>query len=52
MAEQTTVITEAETPEAFLADRERFWSGFTHSIVLAVVAVAIVLLLMLVFLWA
>ena len=51
MAEETTVVTGAETPEAFLADREQFWVRFTHFIVLSIVVVAIVLLGMLIFLY-
>ncbi len=50
MAEQTTIVTGAETPEAFLADRQRFWNGFTRATTGAVIAVAVVLVLMFVFL--
>ena len=40
----------AETPEAFLADRERFWSGFTHFTLGCVIFVVLVLVLMAIFL--
>jgi hypothetical protein len=51
MAEQTTVVTQPDvTPEAFLADRERFWHTFTGLIALAVVLTVITLVLMAIFL--
>jgi len=40
----------AETPEAFLADRQRFWSGFTHFTLASVIFVVLVLVLMAIFL--
>ncbi len=47
----TNTMARVETPEAFLADRQRFWSGFTHftlgvviAIILLLVFLAIVLL--------
>lgn len=39
-----------ETPEAFLADRQRFWSGFTHFTLGSVIFLVILLVLMAVFL--
>lgn len=57
MAEQTTVVTQtttvatgAETPDAFLADRERFWTSFTRFTTGTVVVVVVVLVLMALFL--
>ncbi len=50
MAEQTTIATGAETPEAFLADRQQFWNGFAQFTKFAVTAVAILLILMYLFL--
>jgi hypothetical protein len=50
MAEQTTIVTGVETPEAFLADRQRFWVGFTRFTTFAVIAITILLILMAVFL--
>ena len=41
---------QAETPEAFLADRQRFWSGFTHFTLWSVIALIILLVGMAVFL--
>jgi len=47
MAEQTTTITtQEETPEAFLADRQRVWESFTQFTTFAVAAVVILLLLL------
>ncbi|MBO0711574.1 MAG: hypothetical protein J2P47_09900 [Acetobacteraceae bacterium] len=51
MAEQTRIVTETETPEAFVADRERFWVRFTHMMVGTVIAVALVLLGMLILIY-
>jgi hypothetical protein len=39
-----------ETEEAFLADRQRFWLGFTSFTFWAVVFIVIVLILMAIFL--
>jgi hypothetical protein len=39
-----------ETPEAFLADRQRFWSGFTHFTLGCVIFVVVLLILMAIFL--
>jgi hypothetical protein len=38
------------TPEAYLADRQRMWSGFTSAAVAGVIIVALVLIGMAVFL--
>lgn len=38
------------TPEAFIADRQIFWTRFTHFIVLAVIGVVILLIGMAIFL--
>lgn len=43
-------VTPVETPEAFLADRQRFWSGFTHFTLGVVIAIVILLVLMAIFL--
>ena len=45
-----TVSTGPETEEAFLADRQRFWFGFTRFTVGVVVVVVVVLILMTIFL--
>ena len=50
MADQTTLQTEVETPEAFLADRQAFWSSFTSATFAATVAVVVVLIGLAVFL--
>ena len=42
--------TRAETPEAFLADRQRFWDGFTHFTLGTVICIIILLVGMAVFL--
>lgn len=39
-----------ETPEAFLADRQRFWSSFTHFTLVSVIFVVLLLVLMAIFL--
>jgi hypothetical protein len=39
-----------ETPEAFLADRQRFWSSFTHFTLGSVIFIVVVLILMAIFL--
>ena len=46
-AHRTTPV---ETPEAFLADRQRFWSGFTHFTQGSVISIDILLILMAIFL--
>lgn len=40
----------SETPEAFLADRQRFWSGFTHFTLFAVIFIVLLLVGMATFL--
>lgn len=51
MADQTTTITsQTETPEAFFADRERFWHTFMGLVASAVVLTAIGLILLGIFL--
>jgi hypothetical protein len=50
MADQTTVVTGAETPEAFLADRQAFWHSWTHFVMASTIGVVIVLILMAIFL--
>ena len=39
-----------ETPEAFLADRQRFWSGFTHFTLGCVIFIVLLLIGMAIFL--
>ena len=41
---------QAETPEAFLADRQRFWNGFTHFTLWTVICIVVLLVGMAVFL--
>ena len=36
----------AETPEAFLADRQRFWGSFTHFTLGSVIFIIVLLVLM------
>ncbi len=55
MAEHSTLATQPagnspETPEAFLADRQRFWNGFTHFTLGSLISVVVVLVLMALFL--
>jgi hypothetical protein len=40
----------AETPEAFLADRQRFWNGFTHFTLGSVIFIIVLLVAMAIFL--
>ena len=42
--------TRSETPEAFLADRQNFWNGFTHFTLWSVIAIIILLVGMAIFL--
>jgi hypothetical protein len=44
MAEQTTIVTEAETPEAFLADRVAFWDSWKRFVVMATSAVVLIII--------
>ena len=50
MAQSPTRVVGPETEEAFLADRQRFWFGFTKFVVGNVVLIVIVLILLTVFL--
>ena len=50
MAEHTTIVTDAETPEAFLESREQFWKSWTNFVVLATSTVVLILILLAVFL--
>jgi hypothetical protein len=50
MARLPVTATGPETEEAFLADRQRFWLGFTSFTFWAVVLVVIILILMVIFL--
>jgi hypothetical protein len=43
-------VTRVETPEAFLADRQRFWGSFTHFTLGVVIAAVVLLVLMALFL--
>ena len=42
--------TRAETPEAFLADRQSFWNGFTKFTLWSVILIVLLLVAMAVFL--
>ncbi|MGE0415535.1 MAG: hypothetical protein AB7O80_01910 [Acetobacteraceae bacterium] len=46
----SSTFTGPETPEEFLAERQRLWNGFTHATTAAVVLSALTLILMAVFL--
>jgi hypothetical protein len=46
----STTFQGPETPDAFLADRQRFWSGFTSFTFGSVAFMAVLLILMAVFL--
>ncbi|HLY90326.1 MAG TPA: hypothetical protein VKQ27_15195 [Acetobacteraceae bacterium] len=54
MAEHSTTaahpLTQVETPDAFLADRQRFWSGFTHFTLGCTIFIVVLLVLMAIFL--
>jgi hypothetical protein len=53
MAEHSTTAPTtmpAETPEEFLADRQRFWDGFTHFTLGSVIFLVVLLVLMAFFL--
>ena len=39
----SSMTTRSETPDAFLADRKRFWDGFTHFTLYSVIFVVLVL---------
>jgi hypothetical protein len=46
----STQYTGPTTPEAYFADRERMWSGFTHATLAGVIFVTLLLIAMAVFL--
>jgi hypothetical protein len=46
----TTVVTQTVTPDAFLADRQRFWMSFTRFTTYIAILVVLVLVLMRLFL--
>ena len=46
----STPATMPTTPEAFFADRQRFWSGFTSAALWGVVFITVLLIAMAVFL--
>ena len=46
----STQATGPVTPEAFLADRQRFWSGFTHATLAGIIFMVVLLVGMAVFL--
>ncbi len=53
MSDHSTTLhpaTPVETPEAFLADRQRFWSSFTHFTLGSVIFIVVLLILMAIFL--
>ena len=50
MIEKTTIVTDAETPEAFAEDRLAFWKWFTQSTTRAAIVVAVILVLLAFFL--
>ncbi|HVC63294.1 MAG TPA: hypothetical protein VND19_23390 [Acetobacteraceae bacterium] len=50
MAQHPITVPGHETPEEFLADRERFWHAWTHFTVGAVIFLVVLLILMAVFL--
>ena len=51
MADQTTIVpVGVETQDAFVADRQRFWDGFTRFTMGAVAVIVMVLILLWVFL--
>ena len=50
MTEHTTIVTDAETPEAFLASREQFWKSWTHFVALCASALVVLLILLDIFL--
>ena len=50
MSDHSTTAYQEETPEAFLADRQRFWNGFAHFTLGSVIAIVVLLVLMAFFL--
>jgi hypothetical protein len=49
-AHGNTTFTGPETPEALLAERQKFWNGFTCATTVSIVATAAILIAMAVFL--
>ena len=47
---QDTVFRGPSTPEAFLADRQRFWEGWTHFTLGSLIFIILLLIFMAVFL--
>ncbi len=50
MATSPTTVTGSETEEAFLADRQRFWTSWTRFTLWVVLGVVLLLILMTIFL--
>ena len=50
MAQSPTRVRSPDLEDAFLADRQRFWFGFTKFVFWNVVAIVVLLILMTVFL--
>jgi hypothetical protein len=50
MADHSTALQGSETPDAFVADHQRFWNGFTHFTLGTVIFIVVLLILMAVFL--
>jgi hypothetical protein len=50
MVEQTTIVTDAVTPEAFLVDRQKFWKRWTRFVVGSASFIVLILIGMAVFL--
>jgi hypothetical protein len=50
MAEPNTVVRGPDTPEAFLADRQRTWHSFAGATFASIITSVVVLVLMAVFL--
>lgn len=46
MIEKTTIVAEAETPEAFVEDRLSFWKWFTKATTTAATVVVVILVLL------
>jgi hypothetical protein len=46
MIEKTTIVTDAETPEAFAEDRLEFWQWFTKMVMRAATVVAVILVVL------
>jgi len=50
MAHSPTTVSGPELDEAFLADRQRFWAGFTSFVFWSAALIVLILILMTVFL--